>query len=533
MPEDFDEQPREPFELRPYLELIRRRHMQFLLPLLAGWLMVWGLSWILPPRYKSTTLILVEQPQVPKAYVVSNISDSIEDLLQSMQQQIESRTRLLLIINSLHLYQSKHHPLAPDEKVRRMIKDIDIDLVRDQNTGAINAFEISYTAPTPKLAQQVTSDLTNMFIDDNQRTLEQQSEATTRFMEQQLASAQASLAQQEAQVQEFQSTHQGELPSQEASNLQILSGLQSQLANEQDALNTATQQHIYYQSLLDQYRSMHATPPGPDGAPTGLALIDQQLVSMRAQLADLLTRYTNLYPAVVNLKSQIARTEALRKQMAAQLAAHPTGKQAGSSAADEEGLTASAPLLQLQSQLKANQTEIRDRQQEIESLKARIATYQARLNAEPESQEQLANLTRGYEQSQANYNDLLKKRNDSQMATSMEQMQEGERFTVLDPPSLPLKAEFPNRLKFCAMGLGAGLGLGLIFAGSLEFLDDRLYRDREIEQMLPAAVLSEIPEIQSARDVRRARWRLAFGWVTAMVVFAVILAGSVLSYLHA
>jgi succinoglycan biosynthesis transport protein ExoP len=535
MPEDFEEQPREPFDLSRYLDLVRRRHLEFLIPLLLGWLAVWGLSWLLPPRYKSTTQILVEQPSVPKDYVVSNIGDDIEDRLQSIQQQIESRTRLLLIIDKFHLYESKHRSFTPDEKVARMIKDIKIDLVRNTGNGAINAFQVSYSAPSPRLAQEVTSELTGQFIHENQRTLEQESEATTKFMEHQLESARDSLSQQEARVREFQTAHQGELPSQEASNLQILSGLQSQLQNEQDALNTARQQRIYYQSLIDQYRTLPAAAKGPEGAPTGLAAIDQKLAQLRGELAELTTRYTDQYPAVQNMKSEIAKTEALRKQAVAELSAHATAARGANaaSATDAEGVAASAPLLQLQSQLQANQTEITNREQEIAQLKARIDSYQARLNAEPTSEAQLADLTRGYEQSQNSYNDLLKKKNDSAMATSMEKMQEGERFSVLDPPSLPTKPDFPNRLKFCGMGLGAGLVLGLIFAGGLEFFDDRLHNEKDIVKMLPTVIISEIPEVQCPSDLRRGRRRLALGWSVAAIVFTAIVVGSVLSYLHA
>ena len=75
-------------------------------------------------------------------------------------------------------------------------------------------------------------------------------------------------------------------------------------------------------------------------------------------------------------------------------------------------------------------------------------------------EQQLSDLTRGYEQSKANYDSLLKKKNESAMATSMELLQQGERFRIIDPPSLPVKPEFPNRLKFCGIGLGYRFGLG-------------------------------------------------------------------------
>jgi hypothetical protein len=118
------------------------------------------------------------------------------------------------------------------------------------------------------------------------------------------------------------------------------------------------------------------------------------------------------------------------------------------------------------------------------------------------------------------------------MATSMEQLQQGERFTILDPPSFPAKPDFPNRLKFCGIGLGVGLALGFLVAGSFEVMDDRLHSEREIKSLLPMAVISEVPEVVNPLDETKAKRRMALGWATTLVVFVTILAGSVFTYLH-
>jgi uncharacterized protein involved in exopolysaccharide biosynthesis len=204
----------------------------------------------------------------------------------------------------------------------------------------------------------------------------------------------------------------------------------------------------------------------------------------------------------------------------------------GSNSRDSVDPSENAPLLQLEGQLRVTQTEIANREQAVASLKSRISDYQARLNEEPTREQQLADLTRGYEQSKADYDDLLKKKNESTMATSMEQMQQGERFTMLDPPSLPLKPDFPNRLKFCGMGLGIGLALGLVVVAGFEVFDDRLHTEKEIRALLPIAVISEIPDVESPIDERRFRNRMVLGWTVAALVSVTILAGSAFSYLH-
>jgi succinoglycan biosynthesis transport protein ExoP len=194
--------------------------------------------------------------------------------------------------------------------------------------------------------------------------------------------------------------------------------------------------------------------------------------------------------------------------------------------------TQSIPMLQLQGQLQANQAEITNREQSISGLKGRINDYQARLNEEPTVEQQLADLTRGYDQTKTDYDELLKKKNASVMATSMEQMQQGERFTMLDPPSLPLKPDFPDRLKFCGIGLGVGFALGLVVAGGLEFMDDRLHSEEQIKSLLPVAILCEIPMISSPSDELNRNRRAVLGWATAALVIVTILAGSAFSYLR-
>jgi polysaccharide chain length determinant protein (PEP-CTERM system associated) len=538
MAEVLGEQELERPDIRSFLGIVRRRHLQFLIPLFLGWFVVWGASWVLPPRYKSSTTILVEQPTMPQSYVAPNINDDLQARLASMSEQILSRTRLLVIIQKLHLYGGAQGNLTDDQKIASLRKDIGVDLVRDPERQDISAFTISYSARNPRLAQQVTAELTQLFISENLKVRQQESEGTTDFLEKQLEDARQDLSEQEAKVREFEGLHEGALPTQEQSNLSIYAGLQSQLQSEEDALNTAKQQRVYLQALLEQERAAQnrVRPIGGEGSdastPADLTTIDDQLEKLRAQLADLSSRYTDSYPDVQNTKSQIAKLEAVRDSIiAASKARSKEAKQPDDNSAINDP-TLTGPAQQTQSQLQANQLEIRNRETAIASLKGRINDYQGRLNLEPSTEEQLADLTRGYEQSKANYDDLLKKKDESAMATSMEEMQQGERFTMLDPPSLPSKPNFPNRLKFCGIGLAAGLALGLIVAGGFEFLDDRLHTEKEIKSLLPFAVVSEIPEIMSPLDERTSKRKLALGWVASAVVMGTILAGSVLSFLH-
>ena len=262
--------------------------------------------------------------------------------------------------------------------------------------------------------------------------------------------------------------------------------------------------------------------------------VEKELETLRSELADLSAKYTDRYPDVGKLKAQIAKTEKTRADLIADLKLHANDVRdpdSVSAARDIGDPSQNSPLMQLQGQLQSNRLEIENREHAIAALNAKVSEYQSRLNDEPVREQQLADLTRGYDQSKANYDELLKKENESRMATSMERLQKGERFRMIDPPSLPLKPDFPNRLKFCAMGLGLGLALGVLVAGGLEFIDDRLHSEKAIKALLPMKVISEIPDILTPSDERRSKRATWLEWTASVLVFGIILAGSAYSYL--
>jgi succinoglycan biosynthesis transport protein ExoP len=287
---------------------------------------------------------------------------------------------------------------------------------------------------------------------------------------------------------------------------------------------------VYLQSLIREYKTAHAASGSPE-SPSDTNFLDDQINKAKAKLADLRSKYQEDYPEVRAAKQHIAELEKLQRAQPADDSQGAKGKSADASESEQNAALRNPQLFQLESSLRANQNEIKNDEAMIADLRSRTADYQARLNQEPIREQQLADLTRGYDQSKATYDDLLKKKNESAMATSMELLQQGEHFRMIDPPSVPIKPSFPNRMKFCGIGLVVGLALGAILVGLLEFFDDRVYTEKELKALLPVPVISEIPTIvtpQAAKAEQRKLWQ---GWATAAVVVCVILAGSAVSYL--
>jgi uncharacterized protein involved in exopolysaccharide biosynthesis len=252
-------------------------------------------------------------------------------------------------------------------------------------------------------------------------------------------------------------------------------------------------------------------------------------MDLRLRLADARSKYTDDYPDVTALQDEIAKTEKLKKQNEDETPLDQKtseGKVAADRGTETIPLNSTPTMMQMQSQLKAAQLEIGNLQKQETDIESRISSYQARLNLTPQTEQELADVSRGYEESMSNYNSLLQKQMQSQLATSLEQRQQGEQFRILDPPSLPSKPTSPNHLKVSLGGLALGALMGLGFAALLEMTQQRVWKARDLEGLVPAQVLVALPHLSTPRDGRlRGAVRYAKIAVTAGMIL-VILAGN-------
>jgi polysaccharide chain length determinant protein (PEP-CTERM system associated) len=515
--------------LDEYWAIVRRRRWYMLLPLFACWAIACAGSWLVPSTFQSEALILVEQQKVPEQYVVPNVTVSLQDRLQSMTQQILSRTRLESTINRFHLYQTRQGTafIPTGDPVEQMRKDIKIELVQaPDRPGQLTAFKIRYSAGTPQLAQQVNSELTSLFIEENLKSQQQLSESTTAFLGSQLEDARTKLEEQEAKVRAFKANHFGNLPSQLETNVQILSGLQAQLQSTQRALDGANQQKLYLESLQQEYQSIQTSLGNGNSTATSPETLDKELSDLRHQLQEARSRYTEDYPDVVQLKDKISQTEKMKQDIDAEIAANEkpakttTDVDPAAAVSVEHGST--SPMMQIQSQLKANRLEIQNYQQRTRQIESDIAAYQARLNLTPETEQELADISRGYEESKTNYNSLLQKQNESQLATSLEQRQQGEQFRILDPPSLPARPSAPNHLLISIAGLMWGFAIGAGLTVLPEMINVRVRQEKDLEDAVPLKVLIGIPHLDAPGEDRS---RILFQRIEigAVVVIAILM----------
>lgn len=502
----------------------RRRHAMFV-ALTGVWLVACILAWFLPPRYMSESTILIEQPQVPDKYVLPNVVLDIQAHLQTLTQEALSRSRLQRIVDDLHLYSGRlDRLLAGGDVIGRMRKDIKVDLV-PTTTGLVQAttkssqltsFTISYSGSDRQLVQEVTSRLTSLFVEENLRARQQQSENTTEFLDKQLQEARGHLDEQEKRIREFKAQFVGQLPGELQSNLQILAALQARLEQANEGLNRSEQQKLYLSSLLSAYRDMPSL--GLENAAGKPPDVDTELQRLKAELAEMKSRYTDGHPAIVQIHDEIAKAEQLKAEMEKDK--------------DKGTVPLSKGVAEIQSQLKSNELDIQNRHKEIASLQSKMQVYETRLNQTPLREQQLQELSKDYTELRTNYDDLSKKRDESALATNLQKTQQDEQFVVLDPPSWPSSPYFPNRLLFTLGGLAAGIAAAFAAAFMRDALDDRIHAEKEVNTISKAPILVAIPPLNTAHELIKARWLVVGETACAILTATLMTTSALLAYYY-
>jgi polysaccharide biosynthesis transport protein len=522
--------------LEPVLRILKKRWLPILGMASVIVLLTVGALSLIPNHYSSEATLLVVQQQVPERYVTPTTSTGIAEALQAMTQQVLSRTRLLAIIEEFHLYAKEQRRLAPEQIVEIMRRRIDINPLTSPERKDFSAFKIAFTAEDPHTAQEVTSRLTSLFIQENLRTREDQATNTASFLRSELETTKNKLAEQETRLRDFKMQHLGDLPEQQSGNLAILTGLQSQLQNTVSSLGRAQQQKVYLESLLNGYRSFSArgvalpTSAGGGRSASPLETARIELAKLESDRAELLGSYTPQHPEVLKVERAIEERHHLIDSLKAKAA----------SKGDDEKTTTSATTsgdddissAQVKSQLEANRLEIENLLKDQRQFEAQIAEYQRRINSTPIREQQLAAVVRDYDLLKQSYADLLSKEQQSQLAASLEKQQEGQHFRVVDPPSLPVVPSKPKRMPISLGGAAAGLMIGFGIAFLLELKKNALHTESEAKKRLGVALVFEIPLLLTSAEKRSRFWKQAFELAAGSLLLLVICAAQYYVYRH-
>ena len=485
----------------------------------------------LPDRYRSSSTVAVIPQRIPDQFVRSTITESVTARLNSISQQILSRTRLERLIEEFNLYEQERETMLMEDIIEMMRRrDIRVDIVQPRGRGRnqdASSFTVGFESSNPRTAMQVTERLASMFVQENLEGRELLADSTSQFLRAQLEEARRRLVEHEEKLETFRRQNAGRLPSQLQSNLQMLQTTQMQLQANAEAANRERDRLLVIEAAIAEGVNASsevppAVTPSVDGTTTGTAA--QQLEAARAALRGLELRLTPQHPDIVRAKRVIGELEAKAEAEALAAAVSPASLPVVVSG-QPRGRT--NPLVAMQIEAREIRARLESRKREEERLQQTLSSYTSRLEAAPGLESELTELMRDYSTLEAQYTNMLERSEEASMAVNLERRQVGEQFRVIDSARLPQRPTSPDRQRINLIGLLTGLGLGLGLIALLEYRDTRLQSDHDVVISLALPVLAVIPRMITSGERQQIRRRklllgLAGSAATVLVVVAVL-----------
>ncbi len=491
-----------------FLEILKRRRWAFILPALLTTVMVVVIALALSPVYQSTSTILIEQQDIPTDFIKATVTTYAEQQLQIINQKVMTTTKLLEIINRFNLYRDLRDKKTTDEIVDKMRKDItlkpiSVDVV-DPKTGRPTtvtiAFTLSYEGKNnPVQVQQIANVLTSLYLDENLRVREQQASDISTFLENEMQRVKSDLAKIDSQLADFKGRHVNELPELLQVNMQSL----NEIEHNKDLLNDRLT-NLKEQEAAIKSRLASVSP--------NLREVDRQRLSeLKVELISLRNRFSENYPDVINTKAEI---EKLEKSIDA--------KSDGKSSANER--KDNPDYVSLDSQLSGVQGEIGMLESQLAELDRQSKNYHTRVGETPRVESEYISLVSAKNNTQAKYDDLMRKLMEAKSSQILEKGQKGERFTLIEPALLPEKPIKPNRYLIMFIGLVAGISLGGTTAVVKETMDTSIKNADDLSTFGVNVVRATIPVILNENDIMRARrkWKAMITGILAAIILALV-----------
>ena len=556
-------------DLYDYLALLRRRKTTILTVAASLLAASAALAFLLPAVYRSTATILIEEQEIPPDLVRSAIATYADQRIETIKQQVLSRSTLWKIVEQYDLYKGLRKRNPPEEILARFVKDIQIDVMnvkvidkRTQNpTQATIAFTLAYDGESAELAQKVANELTSLFLGENLKTRERHAQETTAFLKRESENLSHHIQELEQKLSGVKQRAEGALPELVQLNMQLMSQVQREIIESDREIRSLKERKTYLEGelatlkphtpiisasgerLLDtserlkalraQYASTsgYLAPEHPDiiklkqelsslekevGATDGRDELSKRLMAERASLAALRERVGALHPDVVRLQDVVA---SLDRELQAAVA-----RPAQPSIVKPEN----PAYINIQSQLASTTASLQSQETARVDLKRRMAVYAKRVETTPTVEPEYLDLVRDRENSVRKHQEITSRLMEAQVSGELEVQRKGERFSLINPPELPEKPDRPNRLAILLLGaflaIAGGVGTGV----AADNMDRRIYTADQLRRVMRAVPLAVIPYLPTESEL------VALGRRRAAVSLAglgVVLAGAVVLHM--
>jgi len=519
--EEFAE---EEISLQDYIRVLRKRKWTIFTVTIIAIIAVIIANFFMSPVYKATTTVLLSENKNPQAIfsgaegnMLFGQADEIEtqieilksysiakgvakelppDIFEEAQAQnfsrkIETFRWLINILDILHLKNfaasillgvSNNHDHSEEETIleeeviiSQVRKSLTVNTLKNTNIIEINSENIN-----PKLASIIANKTASVFVEESRSTNRSRASEAKKFIEEQLVEKESELKKvEEEKLQYKQQENILYLDEETKINIEQLANFQSQgiEVNNQIVENKArlTEVHRQLEKQAETYISSETITTNP-----AVRELQSQLTALEIQLPTLLEKYAKGSPKISEVEIKIRETKNKISEKVAEIV--------GSKVSTRN------PIYQtLLAQVVTLETTVISLETKKESLASSVKEYEDRLEKLPNKELNLARLERAVKVSENTYIILLEKYQEARINEAMEL---GD-IRIIDEARIPKSPIKPNKKLNLAIGGILGLMLGVMLIFFMEYMDNTIKTEEDIERTLGLPVLGLIPKISS------------------------------------
>lgn len=521
--------------LEEVISIFLRRKNYIIYSFIAIFLVTVLLAIYLPPTYRSSATILIEEQEIPKDLVRSTVTSYAEQQIQVINQRIMTQKNIMKLVEKYNLYTENELKRKYKTEISREFRDqVILDTVsadvRDPLSGrpgtATIAFTLSFDHRSPKKAQSVANELVSLYLNENLRSRNEKTVNASAFLKSEAEGLAGLLEGLESALAIFKQENEGALPELYQYNQTMLDRVEAEISGNKLQLSGLEQRKSDSLSRLAQLSPYTATV-----LPTGeRALSDQdRLKALESEYRRKSSIYSDTHPDVERLAREISslkeylgevtdledkkrmlkaerdvlsgfkqqyrndHPEVLRQsRIVEQLETDIANAVPGSTTK----VKANNPsYVLLESRIFSIDTEMQYLGDKNRELLEKSALYEGYILRGPLIEQQYKVLQRDYGNAGVKYQEIKAKQLSAELAQNLEQGRKGDRFTLIQPPVLPERPVSPNRVLILIVGLVfagmVGVGLGFI----VELLDAGIRGEAKIAALLGASPLVTIPYI--------------------------------------
>ena len=501
-------------------EQLRELKRNLWLALGVAWLVTMLVALIIvlrPDQYEASARVFVDTQSVLKPLMVGlAVQPDTEQQVRMLARTLISRPNVERLRNAKDI----GWPDASQETIEREVDEL-MSKIKVAPSEKGNIYLISYRDSNPGRARRLVDRLVHNFVDTSGNDQRKDSEEARKFIEEQIRTHELKLSASENALKNFKLRNFGVsgVPTQDY--FARVSALSEEVAKVRLDLSSAEQSRDALKRELqgeEPQLPVEALQPQAPSAPPVPLEVDARLEAQRRLLDDLLRRFTDEHPDVINARRVVASLEAQRQK-------EIDARAAAAAAAAAKGIRPSAATNPVFQKIRFALAEA---EASVASLRVRLQTQQNRLeevravaSRAPQAEAELAQLNRDYDVIRKNYEQLVSRRESATMGERIDERAPLTEFRIVDPPRTAPLPVFPNRLSIAIIGLLAAIAAGVGAALGLGKLKPLVKGVKNLAELSGRPVLGSVPMVMDARAVRRER--LGFAGLAAGTLSLLVL----------